>query len=389
MRIVVDISPIDEVSTSFHKFRGVGKYITLLAENLEKFDHKNQYVFSSKPQEISGKVDLIHYPYFDPFFVTLPFINKKPTVVTVHDLIPIEYKKDFPVGVKGNLKWGINKVLLKRTSGIITNSQASKEQIMRIAGISSKRIFPICFAVDDAFCQLDLKNKEKESFLSSFRLPEKFLLYVGDVTWNKNLVNIAHAVKKNNIPIVMVGKALKDNNFDQSNPWNKSRIEFNSLTQNDPLFIKLGFVETKYLVKLYNLAELLLMPSFYEGFGLPVLEALKSGCPVITSNNGGLPEVAGQAAIYVDPENPQAISEAIETIVDSSDLKIKLIENGIDQAKKFTVERMISDTISVYNSYYCSRLAASSRAELGGRRSRENQYSTRSEQRQHFIQTVA
>lgn len=105
------------------------------------------------------------------------------------------------------------------------------------------------------------------------------------------------------------------------------------------------------LVEIYNLAQALLMPSFDEGFGLPVLEAIKSGCPVITSDRGSLAEVAGDAAIYVDPDDPESISKAIGQILVSKSLKNELVDKGLEQAKNFSIEKMMKDTISVYNTF--------------------------------------
>ncbi len=349
MRIVVDIGPIDSNSTSGHKVRGVGKYIKILRDNLQKFDETNTYIFSSNPSKERG-IDLIHYPYFDPFFITLPLIKRTKSLVTVHDVIPLSHAKQFPVGIKGNIKWKLNKALLKQVNGIITDSFASKDQIHKITGISEKKIYPVHLAVDHEFKRLE-KGAWENKIRKKYSLPEVFVLYVGDVTWNKNLPNIVVSAKKTNIPLVIVGKALSELNFDVKNPWNSDRKIVLDQTLNNPLFIKLGFVPTDELVEIYNLAQALLMPSFDEGFGLPVLEAMKSGCPVITSDRGSLAEVAGDAAIYVDPDDPESISKAIGLILVSKSLKNELVDKGFEQAKHFSIEKMMKDTITVYNTF--------------------------------------
>lgn len=348
MRIVLDIGPIDSASTSAHKVRGVGKYITLLRDNLQKFDNKNTYVFSSNP-ESEKNVDLIHYPYFDPFFLTLPIFKRKRSLVTVHDLIPLTHKKQFPVGVKGEIRWKLNKSRLNQVDGIITDSFASKDAIHRITGISEKKIFPVYLSVDQEFRKLEHGNWKVE-LVKKYNLPEKFVVYVGDVTWNKNLPNIVKASKEAGVSLVMVGKAVGEDLFDFKSPWNASRKIVLEETYQNPLFIKAGFVPTEDLVGIYNLASALIMPSFDEGFGLPVLEAMKSGCPVITSNCGSLPEVAGDAALYVDPEDQRSIATAINEVVDSRELREELKTKGTSQAEKFSIEKMIKDTISVYQS---------------------------------------
>jgi len=351
MRIVIDIGPIDSNSTSAHKVRGVGKYITLLKDNIEKIDQKNTYVFSSTPDK-EKDVDLIHYPYFDPFFITLPLIKKNKCLVTVHDVIPLTHKQQFPVGIRGEIKWRLNKMRLKRADGIITDSYASKQEIGKITGISDKKIFPVHLAVENEFKETDLNNNSKSELQEKYHLPKSFVLYVGDITWNKNLPNIVKAVKKANIPLVMVGKAVAEELFDSRSPWNASRKIVLEETYGNSLFNKVGFVPMDDLVGLYNLAQALIMPSFDEGFGLPVLEAMKSGCPVITSNCGSLPEVAGDAGLYVDPESYESISRAIGSVVNSSDLREELSKKGLAQAKKFSIEKMMKDTIVVYESLY-------------------------------------
>jgi glycosyltransferase involved in cell wall biosynthesis len=275
----------------------------------------------------------------------LPKIKKIKTVITVHDVIPLTHKKEFPVGIKGNLRWRFNKFLLKKMDGIITDSAASKDNIIKVTKISTNKIFPVLLSVDEEFEKLKV---DTEKIRRKFDLPEKFFLYVGDVTWNKNLPRIVKASKIAKIPLVMVGKALIETDFDRKNPWNKDRIEVLKLTQNDPLFIKLGFVETSELVALYKMTQALLMPSLDEGFGLPVLEAMSAGCPVITSKCGSLPEVGGDAAMYVEAENVEDIVKNITKIYEDENLRKSLIIKGKKQAEKFSLQRMIENTVKVY-----------------------------------------
>lgn len=347
MIIAVDISPIDKSSKSSHKVRGVGRYITLLKENLEKFDHENKYIFTSNPKNLE-KVDLLHFPYFDPFFVTLPVFKKNKTVVTIHDLIPITHSKHFPVGVKGNTKWQLNKFLIKKVNGIITDSKASKDAVISNIGFDEKKVFPVLLCVEERFKKLELQDDEKKALQEKYGLPDEFFLYVGDVTWNKNLPHLVEAVKKVKIPLVMVGKALTED-YDKNNPWNFDRINVEKETDNK-LFVKTGFVSDEDLVKIYNMALALLMPSLDEGFGLPVLEAMSCGCPVLTSKNGSLPEVGGDAVIYANPENIEDIATQMLKFK-NVDLRQELSVKGLAQSKKFTTERFISDTVKVYESF--------------------------------------
>lgn len=346
MKIAIDITPI-KGDLKGHKVRGVGFYLEYLKRSLLKFYPNNEYVFFSQGEGFSGKVDLVHYPYFEPFFVTLPFFEKQKRIITVHDLTPLVFPTHFPAGIRGNLSWQIQKLNLKRSEGIITDSFASERDIVEIAGISKSKISVAYLAAADEFKQLE-KGKWQKEITEKYNLPDKFILYVGDVTWNKNLPRLIQAVKATNIPLVLVGKAIVDHNFDHENPWNKDLVEVQKLTESDSNFIKLGFVPTDDLVYLYNLATLFVMPSVYEGFGLPVLEAMQCGCPVVTTIGGSLEEVGGDAAYVIDGYDKKDISNGLEEVFSSKDLRESLIENGLNHAKKFTWKKTAEKTIEAY-----------------------------------------
>lgn len=347
MKIAIDISPISPDSKSFHKVRGVGMYIKNLTENLQKLDKKNDYIFFENDKKLPKNIELIHYPYFDPFFFTLPLTNKKKTVVTVHDLTPIIFKKHFPAGIRGNVKWILQKNILKKVNKIITDSESSKKDIERLVGINAEKISVVYLAPGEKFKRLEIGDW-KLATKKKFGLPADFILYVGDVTWNKNLPRLIEAVKNTDIPLVMVGKALSVENFEKTNIWNADLIKVLHEIKGNNQFIRLGFVEDDDLVKLYNLATVFVMPSLYEGFGLPVVEAMRCGCPVITSERGSLKEVAGDAAIYVNPEDVKDIKSKIEKVFESFELQKQLSLSGIKQANKFSWEKTARETISVY-----------------------------------------
>jgi hypothetical protein len=144
MKIAVDVSPISSQTKSQHKVRGVGMYIGLLKDNLEKYDRKNDYIFSSNIQEDSKEADIVHYPYLDPFFVTFPIFKKKKTVITVHDLIPISYPEHFPAGIKGNISWQVNRRILKQSDLILADSEASKKNIIKFVGVKGHQVESVC-----------------------------------------------------------------------------------------------------------------------------------------------------------------------------------------------------------------------------------------------------
>src|SRR5579863_3748182 len=136
MRIAIDVSPLQ----SGHKVRGVGFYLTYLKKALLEYYPEHEYIFFHQGEKIDKSIDLIHFPYFDPFFMTLPFIKTHKTVVTVHDLTPLVFPEYFPAGIKGNLIWQTQRFNLKNVDGILTDSRSSKKDIERIINIPSEKI---------------------------------------------------------------------------------------------------------------------------------------------------------------------------------------------------------------------------------------------------------
>ena len=148
----------------------------------------------------------------------------------------------------------------------------------------------------------------------------------------------------------MVGKALAEEDFDRTNPWNSDLNKVRNLIKDDKRFKALGFVSAEDLVGLYNAASVFVMPSLYEGFGLPILEAMASGTPVVTSKKGSIPEVAGEAAFYVDAEDSDSISNGIKKVIGSEKLQRELSEKGLKQVAKFNWKKTAEQTMSIYRS---------------------------------------
>lgn len=347
MNIGFDFAPISDI-TSQHNVRGVGFYMQRLRDALIKNFPDNQYQFLPNLQKIPTDIALLHIPYFDPFFLHLPKRKTLPTVVTIHDLTPIIFSSHFPRGVKGELKWQIQKHLVKQSDGIITDSESSKKDIVRLLNYPEEKTIVVYLAADEVFKRLEVTNNKFQELQKKYNLPDKFILYVGDVTWNKNLPRLAKAIQKNNIPLVTIGKALINKEYDRNNIWNHDLYEFQLLAQQTRNIHNIGFVETEDLVQIYNIATALIMPSLYEGFGLPILEAMQSGCPVITSKKGSLPEIAREAALYIDAESVDSIAEGIEKLYNDTSLQHQLREKGLDQAKQFSWKKTAEETVSVY-----------------------------------------
>lgn len=347
MKIAVDISPIMNNATGGHKVRGAGRYIELLKDNLEKYS-SHTFTFFTEKQKIDTDTHVIHYPYFEPFFLTLPHKNKISTVVTVHDLIPLKFPQHFPVGIKGKVKWHVQKNALKGMDAIVTDSLSSKTDIHKLATIDNNKICVVYLALSDEFRQITIDKAAKDELKKKYKLPDQFIIYVGDVTWNKNLPRIVQAVREVNIPLVMVGKTLLDPVVDSFHPWNKDLVEITRQIQNDPLFIRLGYVPIQDLVGLYNSATVCVCASLYEGFGFPLLEAMTCGCPVVSSEAGSQKEIAEGATLQIDPENVDSIVKGLKKVIESEQLQKELSKKGRNRARFFTMKKFIQQTVEVY-----------------------------------------
>ncbi len=343
MKIAIDVSPL----SSGHKVRGIGFYIEYLKKALLEYFPENKYQFFTKGDNIEKATDIVHYPYFEPFFLSLPFMKRHKTIVTVHDLTPIIFPSHFPPGLKGKLRWQIQKYNLRRVDGIITDSCTSQEDIAGILGINKKQINVAYLAASKEFGQLQ-PGIWRQEIIKKYNLPEKFVLYVGDITWNKNLPRLIEAVKEINLTLVMVGKALAESNFDLSHPWNKDLVKVQKMIKGDNRFIRLGFVPTVDLAAIYNIATVFVFPSIYEGFGLPIVEAMQSGCPVVLSKEGCLPEIGGEAVYYVNPADTSSIANGIGEVFVSGKVQKDLSEKGLKQAKKFSWKKTAEETIQTY-----------------------------------------
>lgn len=347
MKIAIDITPLTDTRILSHRVRGTGFYLENLKKSLLKYYPENNYLFFNRGDELPRNIDLVHYPYFEPFFLTLPIIEKYKRIVTVHDLTPIVFPDNFPAGIKGNLFWQIQRISLKNSIAIITDSLSSKKDIEKFVGIEGKKIDVVYLAAGEEFKKIENIGKKNE-VIKKYNLPSKFVLYVGDVTWNKNLPRLLRAVHLLKIPLVMVGKSLVEKNFDKTNPWNQDLVKVHQLAEKSDTIIRLGFVPTDDLVAIYNLATVFVMPSIYEGFGLPVIEAMQSGCPVITTKGGSLSEVGGEAVYYIDPFDTKDLTSGIEKVFTSKDLQEKLAAKGLTQAKKFSWQETAKQTINAY-----------------------------------------
>jgi len=257
------------------------------------------------------------------------------------------FQRAFPRGIKGELKWQMQRYSLRQAKTIITDSECSKKDVIKYVGVNPSKVKVVYLASGEQFKKLQ-NGSWKSKIRQKYNLPDKFALYVGDVTWNKNLPRLLDAIKEVNIPLVMIGKSLVSQNYDKNNPWNNDLNRINQLAEDDKNIIRLGFVSSEELIQVYNLATVFTMPSLYEGFGLPILEAMSCCCPVITTNEGSLEEVSGKSAFYVDGYDVESIANGIKKVFFDEGLQKELIQKGFENAKRFSWKKTAQETVNVY-----------------------------------------
>ncbi len=338
MKIVFSLKKLHSASST----RGIGVYTRELMGALQKKYPKDKIITSSVKGK-TLKADLIHYPYFDPFFLTMSRRSKVPTVVTIHDLIPLRFPDNFPVGKRGKFNWFIQKLLLRFVDHIITDSISSKKDIMDFIGIKEDKVSVIYLGPNKSEkVPVRMTNK----ILNSYKLPEKYLLYVGDINWNKNVTGLIEAfakIKDKELSLVLVGKVFGD---EPDIKEFKAVMKAIDESGKKDKIIRLGFVPSHHLSVIYSKATLYVQPSWYEGFGLPILEAMKFGCPVASSDRGSLKEIGGDAVAYFDPQN--SMVQVIESLLKSETRLQELSTLGLAQSAKFTWEQTAKKTHEVY-----------------------------------------
>jgi glycosyltransferase involved in cell wall biosynthesis len=263
------------------------------------------------------------------------------SVVTIHDLIYLRHPEFFK-SIDRNIYDRKFRYSCKVASRIHAISDQTKRDLMNFFQVPEEKIEVIYQSINPLFFQ-ESSHSQKYTIRRKYQLPEKFILTVGTVEPRKNLLALLEGMvlSKTYIPLVVVGKLTdyqqKIQKFIEAD-LNRLQVFFLSRIQDDELYV------------LYQMAEVMVYPSLFEGFGLPVAEAHASGCPVITSNTSSLPEAGGTAALYINPENPEEIGNTIKTLLADQNLRDSLIERGKVNAQRFTGENFAKQLKQLYNS---------------------------------------
>lgn len=282
-----------------------------------------------------SNVDVFHCPHYN-----MPFGIKQSSVITIHDLIHLVCP-DLLTDRRAH--WYASWMLpsaAHRASHIITVSEYSKHEILQHLKIPETKVTVIYHGVEEAFHPLS--KVEVESYRIARRLPERFLLSVGLLKPHKNVVRLLQAFSAlhlDGVSLILVGK--RDSRYRELDMI----LEKETLHQNVIFLSSIPFEE---LPLLYNAAESLILPSLYEGFGLPALEAMACGTPVVCSQATSLPEVVGDAAVLVDPLLVSSLAEGMKNILGDFTLRSELRRKGLERAKQFRWQDSAAKTLKVY-----------------------------------------
>ena len=288
----------------------------------------------------TGKLDLFHSPDF-----TLPPVFRARTLVTVHDLSFLRVPECFPHGLRRYLESAVPRAV-RRADHIIADSHNTRRDVVELLGAPGAKISVIHCGVEPRF--RPLSGEALIAVHRKYSLPERFILSLGTIQPRKNYARLIKAFGILNSQIAncklhLVIAGGKGWLYEEilaafERPGLKDRVHF------------LGFVDDADLPALYNLAELFAFPSLYEGFGLPPLEAMACGTPVVCSETSSLPEVVGDAALMVDPLDVEGLAQSMRRVIEDGSLRASLAARGLERAAAFSWPKAAEKLLKVYES---------------------------------------
>ncbi|MBI1884084.1 MAG: glycosyltransferase family 4 protein [Chlamydiae bacterium] len=352
---------------SLKQLGGIKVYTLNILDHLLKIDSKNEYVFFYNDESLLGlyakhpnvqerivkfptkilwdqvgiplairkeKIDLIFNPK-----LSIPLFTQAKTLFPLHGLEQFAVSEIFPVLDRWYFKL-MMPLFVRRASRVISMTKMGVDEMVKYLGVRREKVAPIYESYHERFKVLP--KESVEGLREKYHLPEKYLLFVGGLNPLKNFSNILRAFQllKKDWPHKLVAVGFKRWKYEED-----LALVSELGLQNDVLFT--GFVPDEDLPGLYNLAEAFVFPSLYEGFGIPVLEAMACGCPVITTTTGCSREIAADAALLVNPREPREIAEAISKVLSDDPLKKTMIEKGLAQAKNFSWEKTARETLKL------------------------------------------
>ncbi len=364
MRIVLD-------ARKLHDF-GIGTYIRNLVTELGRLDHDGDYVLLTKPEDAAtaaaagpnfravvetsrpyslaeqwrvpmaaarARADLLHEPHY-----VLPPLTRCRTVVTIHDCIHLRFPEYLPSRAAFVYAHAMIRLAARKADRVLTVSDASKRDILHYTGVAPEKVVVVHNGLDARFATAP-DAEAMDRVRQRFQLDHPFVLYVGNIKPHKNLERLIAAFASmradgpDGLKLVVIGDETS------KHPGLRQAVHRHRLDKHVRFF---GFQPAATLVTFYRLARAFVFPSLYEGFGLPPLEAMANETPVVTSNLSSLPEVAGDAALLVDPYDVASIADGIRRAVTDEPLRQQLIAKGRTRAREFSWARAAADTLAVY-----------------------------------------
>lgn len=363
---------IDARGAVWYRSTGIGTYTYQLIYNLNLIDKLNEYLLFCPGEEVAfvntdGNFNInivgerndrfweqVHIPNrireysLDMYHVPqngigLPTRKESAFVVTIHDLIP--YTMPETVG-PSYLKIFREEMpyIIEHSDAIITVSQYSKNDIMKIFNVPEEKIYVTYLAAEEIYFPLNHK-KCKEYLSEKYQISDDFILYLGGFSPRKNIGSLIKAYKEiykdmtAKVKLAIIGKPGRE--FDVL----VKQVQEEQIEEN---VIFVGFVPVEDLPYFYNSAKVFVYPSFYEGFGLPPLEAMACGTPVITSNVTSIPEIVAESAITIDPHDHLSLAEAILRLIEDPYLAHEYRLKGLERASLFSWRKTAVNTLRVY-----------------------------------------
>jgi glycosyltransferase involved in cell wall biosynthesis len=354
-----------------HDF-GIGTYIRNLLRHLARIDQQNEYVLLCydadmgiadslgpnfrtvlEPSANYSLTEQVHVPwvlrrekpdvFHTPHYV-LPVAARCRSVVTIHDCIHLMFPQYLPNRAAYLYARGAMWSATRQSDRILTVSEASKRDILHFFNVPPEKISVVHNAIDDRF-SIEPAPEDVARVRERYQLDHGFVLYAGTIKPHKNLVRLIEAFAElrqgpfDDLKLLIIGDEIS------KLPALRRAVHSHKLHKHVRF---LGFLPDETLAILYRLAAVFVFPSLYEGFGLPPLEAMASGTPVVTSNVSSLPEITGDAAVLVDPYRVDSIVDGVRRVLSEPALAADMRRKGLVRARDFSWERSVSRTHDIY-----------------------------------------